>query len=115
MKSMNSNAEIAELSAEKQNVGVLCACLCDLCVSTLSSSFRLDSAFAGLAALPEIAVFAELSEDELQGLTQRGVVKIFRTSPGGREAMLSIETAPASVAEVPSISTIPGVRRRGSD
>jgi CRP-like cAMP-binding protein len=28
-------------------------------------------------------------------------VKIFRSSPGGREVMLSIETAPASVAELP--------------
>jgi hypothetical protein len=54
-----------------------------------------------LAALPEIALFAELSEHELQGLAQRGIVKIFRTSPGGREVMLSIETAPASVAELP--------------
>ena len=31
----------------------------------------------------------------------RGSVKIFRTSPGGREVMLSIETAPATVAELP--------------
>jgi CRP-like cAMP-binding protein len=81
-----------------------------------------------LAALSEIALFAALSESELQGLAQRavekrfaagemlfwegedcagifliieGVVKIFRTSPGGREVMLSIETAPATVAELP--------------
>ena len=81
-----------------------------------------------LAALSEIALFAALSEGELQGLAQRAVekrfasgeilfwegeacagiflivegsVKIFRTSPGGREVMLSIETAPASVAELP--------------
>jgi CRP/FNR family cyclic AMP-dependent transcriptional regulator len=81
-----------------------------------------------LAALSEIALFSALSEDELQGLAQRAVekrfaademlfwegeacvgiflilkgsVKIFRTSPGGREVMLSIETAPASVAELP--------------
>ena len=30
-----------------------------------------------------------------------GSVKIFRTSAGGREVMLSIETAPATVAELP--------------
>jgi CRP/FNR family transcriptional regulator len=81
-----------------------------------------------LAALSEIALFGALSENELQGLAQRAVekrfavddmlfwegeactgifliiqgsVKIFRTSPGGREVMLSIETAPATVAELP--------------
>jgi CRP/FNR family transcriptional regulator len=81
-----------------------------------------------LAALSEIALFAALSESEMQGLAQRAVerrfaagemlfweseacagiflivqgsVKIFRTSPGGREVMLSIETAPATVAELP--------------
>ena len=80
------------------------------------------------AALSRIALFAALSENELQGLAQRAVerrfaademlfwegeecvgifliirgsVKIFRTSPGGREVMLSIETAPATVAELP--------------
>ncbi len=31
----------------------------------------------------------------------RGSVKIFKTAPSGREVMLSIETAPSSVAEVP--------------
>ncbi len=31
----------------------------------------------------------------------QGSVKIFRTSPGGREVMLSIETAPSTVAELP--------------
>jgi len=73
-------------------------------------------------------LFAALSENELQGLAQRalekrfaademlfwegepclgiflivqGAVKIFRTSPSGREVMLSIETAPATVAELP--------------
>ena len=73
-------------------------------------------------------LFAALSESELQGLAQRAVekrfaaddvlfwegepcigifliiqgsVKIFRTSPGGREVMLSIEAAPATVAELP--------------
>src|ERR1017187_7500178 len=81
-----------------------------------------------ISALSEIALFAALSEAELQGLAQRAVekrfptdemlfwegeaclgiflivqgsVKIFRTSPGGREVMLSIESAPATVAELP--------------
>lgn len=81
-----------------------------------------------VAALSEIALFAALSESELHGLAQRAVekrfaademlfwegepcvgiflivqgsVKIFRTSPSGREVMLSIETAPATVAELP--------------
>jgi CRP-like cAMP-binding protein len=81
-----------------------------------------------IAALSELALFAALSEGELQGLAQRAVerkfaademlfwegedcagifliiegsVKIFRSSPGGREVMLSIETAPATVAELP--------------
>jgi CRP/FNR family transcriptional regulator len=81
-----------------------------------------------LAALSQIPLFAALSESEVQGLAQRAVerrfaadevlfwegeecagifliaqgsVKIFRTSPGGREVMLSIETAPATVAELP--------------
>lgn len=31
----------------------------------------------------------------------QGSVKIFRTSPAGREVMLGIETAPATVAELP--------------
>jgi CRP/FNR family transcriptional regulator len=34
-------------------------------------------------------------------LIVEGSVKIFRTSPGGREVMLAIETAPATVAELP--------------
>jgi CRP-like cAMP-binding protein len=81
-----------------------------------------------LSALSQIALFAALSETELQGLAQRAVekryapedmlfwegeecagiflilqgsVKIFRSSSSGREVMLSIETAPASVAELP--------------
>ena len=81
-----------------------------------------------ISALSEIALFAALSESELQGLAQRAVekrfapdemlfwegeecagifliiqgsVKIFRTSPSGREVMLSIEAAPATVAELP--------------
>ena len=80
------------------------------------------------AALSEIALFAALSESEVQVLAQRAVerrfapeeilfwegepcagvfliiqgsVKIFRTSPAGREVMLAIEAAPSSVAELP--------------
>ena len=80
------------------------------------------------ATLSEIALFAALSESEIQGLAQRAVerrfpagemlfwegeecagifliaqgsVKIFRTSPAGREVMLAIESAPATVAELP--------------
>jgi CRP/FNR family cyclic AMP-dependent transcriptional regulator len=80
------------------------------------------------AALSKIPLFAALSEAELEGLAERtvekrfaagqalfwegepcagmflivgGSVKIFRTSSGGREVMLSIETAPATVAELP--------------
>jgi CRP/FNR family transcriptional regulator len=75
-----------------------------------------------------MSLFAGLTESELQGLAQRAVekrfapgemlfwegeectgiflivqgsVKLFRTSAGGREVMLSIETAPATVAELP--------------
>jgi CRP-like cAMP-binding protein len=75
-----------------------------------------------------MALFAALSESELQILAQRavekkyqpdemifwegedctgifliveGAVKIFRTSPNGREVMLAIESAPATVAELP--------------
>ena len=81
-----------------------------------------------ITSLSQIALFATLSETELQVLAQRAVerrfvadenlfwegepcagmfliiqgsVKIFRTSPGGREVMLAIETAPSSVAELP--------------
>ena len=80
------------------------------------------------AVLSEIALFAALSESEIQVLAQRAVekrfaademlfwegepcagvflivqgsVKIFRTSPSGREVMLAIESAPSSVAELP--------------
>ena len=80
------------------------------------------------AVLSEIALFAALSETEVQVVAQRAVekrfaadealfwegepcrgvyfliegsVKIFRTSPAGREVMLAIETAPSSVAELP--------------
>jgi CRP/FNR family transcriptional regulator len=80
------------------------------------------------AALSQIALFAALSEIELQGLGQRAVekrfapdevlfwegedcagiflivqgsVKIFRTSPSGREVMLAIQEAPSTVAELP--------------
>jgi len=79
-------------------------------------------------ALAQIALFAALSESELQALAQRAVerhfeagemlfwegepcngiylltqgsVKIFKTSAAGREMMLSMETAPGSVAELP--------------
>jgi CRP/FNR family transcriptional regulator len=79
-------------------------------------------------ALSQIALFAALSDAEINVLSQRAVerrfspdemlfwegepcagvfliiegsVKIFRTSPGGRELMLAIETAPSSVAELP--------------
>ncbi|MGE5644620.1 MAG: Crp/Fnr family transcriptional regulator [Acidobacteriota bacterium] len=81
-----------------------------------------------IAALSQIALFATLSESEFQALAQKAVekrfdagemlfwegepcagiyliiegsVKFFRTSSGGREVMLSIETAPATVAELP--------------
>jgi CRP-like cAMP-binding protein len=81
-----------------------------------------------IAALSQIPLFAALSENELKDLAQRAVekryeadevlfwegepclgiflitqgsVKIFRTSPNGREVMLSIESAPATVAELP--------------
>ena len=79
-------------------------------------------------ALSQIALFAALSEREVRVLAQRAVerrfspdailfwegepcagiflivegsVKIFRSSPGGRELMLAIETAPSTVAELP--------------
>ena len=78
--------------------------------------------------LQQIALFAGLTETEVQALAQRAVerrfasdevlfwegepcagiflivegsVKIFKTSPGGREMMLALETAPATVAELP--------------
>lgn len=80
------------------------------------------------ASLAEIALFASLSESELQALAQRAVerrfdsgemlfwegepcagiflivqgsVKIFKTSAGGREMMLALEAAPTTVAELP--------------
>ena len=80
------------------------------------------------ASLSQIALFAGLSESETQALAQRAVerrfaademlfwegepcagiflivqgsVKIFKTSPGGREMMLALETAPSTVAELP--------------
>ena len=79
-------------------------------------------------SLSQIALFAGLSESEIQALAQRSVerrfagdemlfwegtpctgiflltegsVKIFKTSATGREMMLSLETAPGSVAELP--------------
>jgi len=78
--------------------------------------------------LAEIPLFASLSESEVQALAQRAVekrfdsgemlfwegepcagifliaqgsVKIFKTSPSGREMMLALETAPSTVAELP--------------
>jgi CRP/FNR family transcriptional regulator len=78
--------------------------------------------------LSQIALFAALGESEIQALASRAVerrysegemlfwegepcagvfliaqgsVKIFKTSAGGREMMLQLETAPASVAELP--------------
>jgi len=78
--------------------------------------------------LSQIALFAALSESEIEALGQRAVerrfandamlfwegeecagiflivqgsVKIFKTSAGGRELMLALETAPSSVAELP--------------
>jgi CRP-like cAMP-binding protein len=80
------------------------------------------------AALSQIALFGALSDAEVSVLAQRAVerrfspdemlfwegepcagvflivegsVKIFRTSTGGRELMLAIESAPSSVAELP--------------
>ena len=80
------------------------------------------------ASLSQIPLFAGLSESELQALAQRAVerrfapdemlfwegepcagiflliegsVKIFKTSAGGREMMLALETAPSTVAELP--------------
>lgn len=78
--------------------------------------------------LADIPLFASLSESELQALAQRAVekrfeagemlfwegepcagifliaegsVKIFKTAASGREMMLALETAPATVAELP--------------
>src|SRR5581483_5484318 len=78
--------------------------------------------------LAQIQLFGSLSETELQALSQRAVerrfaagdmlfwegepcagiflilqgrVKIFKTSAAGREMMLSLETAPTTVAELP--------------
>lgn len=80
------------------------------------------------SSLSRIALFAGLTEGELQALAQRAVerryapeeilfwegepcagifmivqgsVKIFKTSPGGREMMLALDAAPATVAELP--------------
>ena len=79
-------------------------------------------------SLAEIALFGSLSESELQALAQRAVerrfaagemlfwegepcagifllmagsLKIFKTSAGGREMMLALESAPSTVAELP--------------
>lgn len=80
------------------------------------------------ASLSQIPLFASLSESEMEALAQRAVerhfspgemlfwegepcagiflllqgsIKIFKTSPGGREMMLALETAPSTVAELP--------------
>jgi len=80
------------------------------------------------AALAQIPLFAGLSDAEVQALAGRAVerrfapdemlfwegepcagiflivqgsVKIFKTSAGGREMMLALETAPSTVAELP--------------
>src|SRR5690349_16623997 len=79
-------------------------------------------------SLAQMALFAGLSDSEVQALAQRSVerrfaaeemlfwegepctgiflivqgsVKIFKTSAAGREMMLSLETAPTTVAELP--------------
>ncbi len=81
-----------------------------------------------LATLAQIPLLASLNETEIQALAQRAVerrftpeemlfwegepcagiflivqgsVKIFKTSQGGREMMLALETAPSTVAELP--------------
>jgi CRP/FNR family transcriptional regulator len=80
------------------------------------------------ASLSQIPLFAGLTEGEVQALAHRAVerrfgpdemlfwegepcagiflivqgsVKIFKTSPGGREMMLALEGAPTTVAELP--------------
>lgn len=81
-----------------------------------------------LSTLTQIALFSSLTEAEVQAIAHRAVerrfapdemlfwegepcagiflivegsVKIFKTSPGGREMMLALETAPSTVAELP--------------
>jgi CRP/FNR family transcriptional regulator len=81
-----------------------------------------------LSSLTQIALFSSLTETEVQALAQRAVerrfaademlfwegedcagiflvvegsVKIFKTSAGGREMMLALESAPSTVAELP--------------
>lgn len=78
--------------------------------------------------LSQIRLFASLTPSEIEALAERtlerrfapgevlfregdpcygffvlgeGSVKIFKTSPGGREIMLAVESAPSSVAEIP--------------
>jgi CRP/FNR family transcriptional regulator len=80
------------------------------------------------ASLSQIPLFAGMSDGEIHALAQRAVerrfapgemlfwegepcagiflivegsVKIFKTSAGGREMMLALETAPSTVAELP--------------
>ena len=88
-------------------------------------------------SLSEFPLFAALSESEIQALAQRAVerryasgdmlfwegepcagifllvegsAKIFKTSSGGREMMLALETAPTTVAELPLVRwrAVPG-------
>ncbi len=78
--------------------------------------FKRIPLFAGLSA-QEIAALADRAiekrfapgeplfheGEDCRGLflVGQGTVKIYKTSPTGREVMLAIETAPSSVAEVP--------------
>jgi len=81
-----------------------------------------------LAILPRISLFSGLNAGEIESITQlliekryaagdmlfwefdecagmfliaEGTVKIFKTSPSGRELVIGIESAPSSVAELP--------------
>jgi CRP/FNR family transcriptional regulator len=83
---------------------------------------------AKLLTLAQMPLFSGLTENELQALAQRAVdrrfapdevlfwegepcagiflivqgsVKIFKTSPSGREMMLALDSAPSTVAELP--------------
>jgi len=81
-----------------------------------SSTLALIPLFAGLTeteiqALGQRAVERRFAADEMlfwEGepcagifLIVQGSVKIFKTSPGGREMMLALESAPSTVAELP--------------
>jgi CRP/FNR family transcriptional regulator, cyclic AMP receptor protein len=66
---------------------------------------------AEIGALAQRAVEKRFARDEMlfwEGepcagifLVAQGSVKIFKTSPGGREMMLALESAPSTVAELP--------------